>query len=247
MKKILSLTFILVLLAAFGYSKDYDWTYKWSQLPDMEQSGMDIEGTDPTILADDFLCENGLPITDLHWWGSYIGWMEDVDDPNPTGVMPQHPDAFKFSMHMDVRAGVDAPYSHPGQQIYGHIDNNYNVEYFGTVNHGGVFEHVFQYNYILPEAWMQEQGLVYWLDLSAIYDTGQPDYRWGWHTSKTQWNDSAVVNSAGTPVGWVPIADDPIKTDLAFEISTVPEPGAMFLFFLGAIGWFYKRIKNRSN
>ena len=198
MKKILSFTFIFVLLASMSFADDNNLSYKWSQYPDMQQSGWDVDGTDPIVLADDFMCENGLDITDIHWWGSYIGWMEDEPQADNVLSFAQHPEAFKFSMHKDVPVGVDANYSHPGETLYELISNNFTVEYYGTVDHGGVFEHVFQYNFILPDAWQQEEGSIYWLDLSAIYSTFQPDFRWGWHTAETQWNDSAVRNDPGT-------------------------------------------------
>ena len=51
---------------------------KWSQPVDVD-NGHDVYsfwqgGNDfpTTVVADDWKCPDGLPITDFHWWGSYI-------------------------------------------------------------------------------------------------------------------------------------------------------------------------------
>lgn len=243
MKKILYVVCTLAVLISTAYADDTGAIYKWSQLPDMTPMGRDINATSPNILADDWLCENGLNITDIHWWGSYLGWQVNTP-PEQLVINVQHPDSFNFSQHLDIPAGGQYPYSQPGAQINGAsaAAGQYTWNYYGSIQTGAAtWEHVFQYNFILPQEWSQKQGMVYWLDISAVYNAGT-QLPWGWHTSATQWNDSAVKNVVGG--GWEPITY-PERTDLAFELSTVPEPGAMMLFGLGVFSWFMRKLRKR--
>ncbi len=244
MRQILFSVCLAVVCCSMAFAQgqiDKDFYYKVTQMPDMTQSGWDILATEPIVLADDWICPDGNPITDIHWWGSYIGWQEDMRDPDLNLV--QHPDVFKLSQHLDIPVGsVGANnYSYPGVQIDGDtaVFGSYSVQYYGTVDHGGVFEHVFEYTYILPDYWYQQEGVIYWLDISAMFQE-QTDYLWGWHTSDTANIDIAVVDD-GSGAGWVPIDPTGERHDLAFQISSVPEPGAMLLFMFGAVWYWFKR------
>ncbi|UCC23456.1 MAG: hypothetical protein JSW23_05225, partial [Planctomycetota bacterium] len=71
------------------------WYVKWSQPPEP----VDPNGDPPVflgwdelsdynngpIVADDWRCEDDRPVTDIHWWGSFIGW----NLPLPPKVMPK--------------------------------------------------------------------------------------------------------------------------------------------------------------
>lgn len=67
------------------------WFIKWSQPPvpiDPDAEPPVFNGWDersdynnPPIVADDWKCEDDRPITDIHWWGSFIGW--DLPLPPP--------------------------------------------------------------------------------------------------------------------------------------------------------------------
>jgi len=47
---------------------------KWSQPPDLVY-GVNIQSTEvEPIVADDWQCRDPRPVTDVHFWGSYIGW-----------------------------------------------------------------------------------------------------------------------------------------------------------------------------
>jgi len=210
----------------------------------MRPGALDYYATDPSILADDWLCMDGLPITDIHWWGSYLAFEEN--SPTPL-IDPRHPDQFSFSMHLDVAADDPANnfgYSFPGSQVNGALANltDYTVNYFGTIDHGDFFEHIYQYNFLLPEPWLQQMGQIYWLDISALYDPIAPtETPWGWHQAITQFGDDAVINVTFDPF-WFPIDSDN-KINLAFELSTVPEPGVMLLFGFGSVLWVFRRLR----
>src|SRR5438477_13166138 len=58
---------------------------KWVQFPDRTKTGYDVlaaqsaAGTQPLVIADDFLCRQTGPITDIHIW---VSWLGDNPDPN---------------------------------------------------------------------------------------------------------------------------------------------------------------------
>src|SRR3990172_9328291 len=78
----------------------------YPQLPDLTSTGMDVNATFPKVLADDFLCTSTGPITDIHIWGS---WLNDNRPPVAN---------FRLSIHADIPAGPNNPYSRPGEQLW---------------------------------------------------------------------------------------------------------------------------------
>ncbi len=61
----------------------------------------------PFVLADDFVCANSGPITDIHLWGS---WLNDQAASNSI--------TFWLGMYDDVPIGGTNSYSHPGTLLY---------------------------------------------------------------------------------------------------------------------------------
>lgn len=242
MKKIIPIIlFTTLVCTGYVFAQQTQLDLKWSQTPDMTANSTDIYDVNPTVLADDWVCTNGLPITDIHWWGSYLLFDEDVAAPVNT---PLHPDTFLFSQHLDVPndANNQLGYSYPGQQINSAstLLGQYAVSYFGSIDHGTYFEHVYEYTFNLSQPWTQTEGQIYWLDISAQYTDPNIATPWGWHTAEIPFNDAAVIN--GIDVGWIPYDG---TTNLAFALSTaaVPEPGAMMLFAFGGILWIFKKLK----
>ena len=119
---LLSVTLIVILaLSAAGVWADAgaDTTIsgldvKWSQPPDMKY-GVNIQSTEEEpIVADDWNCTDPRPVTDVHFWGSYIGWETKSEKPQ------SHPpvvEGFMIRIYEDVPAGVDQSYSHPGELL----------------------------------------------------------------------------------------------------------------------------------
>jgi hypothetical protein len=245
----------LVVLSSTAMADPIDPAFiKWSQQPLMTSNGYDFssETLVPSLVADDFLCNDPRPITDIHWWGSYYAAAPVVDpnsnyrgDPSLVGpgappVMPNVIAGFVFTFYSDIPAGSDnmMPYSHPGQplctsfvsiaqvttNLYGTIDRNNN----GIVGDDGD-EAVWQYTALLPVPFEQTPGTIYWLSIQAV-NSLQGAVQWGWHESATHWNDAAVQQGPWYPEQ-VPWTNLEVK-DMAFELS-VPEPATMALLGCG--------------
>ncbi|GMV64243.1 MAG: hypothetical protein AMXMBFR75_00510 [Candidatus Hinthialibacteria bacterium] len=182
----------------------------------------------PHIMADDFLCSDKRPITDIHWWGSYIDWQGT--EPPPNKVV-----AFHIGIWTDVPKNVDQPWSHPGQMICGWTvaRQAVNEHYVGCDYYPGKGrDSCFRYDFIIPQAewcFQPEQQAVLWVSISAIYGTGPgQNYFWGWKTREHFFNDAAVkifvpmsptvssVFQQGQPL----IDAISGEWDMAFEITT---------------------------
>lgn len=122
----------------------------------------------PQIVADDWICNTPDPVTDIHWWGSFPGWAETVP--------PNVPLTFKFTIWTDVPAGVDRPYSHPGQVLWEYTCSDYSVEWVGWDfdPRDSTWDACFKYNCDLPPAnWFYQDPTgvpnIYWISIAAIY------------------------------------------------------------------------------
>jgi len=245
--RLTTLAMLIALAASVNLAKA-DWKpgdpYKWVQMPDLE-AGMDVLATEPKILADDFQCTFTGPITDIHIWGS---WLNDIVDDTVT---------FKLSIHSDVPA-TPTSHSYPGPELWSgvfqpgqYIPNLWPTpagytERFYDPNQGLVIggdTQVWQYNFFIPEAdAFVQQGtsanpVVYWLDVQA--QTLTPSALFGWKTTYQPWNDDATwsdVPFGAEPAIWNELIDQTTGTslDMAFVITTIPEPGTAMLLGLGA-------------
>lgn len=222
----------LGILASWNYWKDilvvkktppaavHDKYYiKWSQRPAL------IDANDPKIIkgwdersmyywrpmvADDWLCEDDRPVTDIHWWGSFLGW----NQPYPPPVAPK---TFHIGIWTDVPVGADpmADFSHPGMLIWQNYCDNWVWNFYGYDEDPRMefkMESCFQFNQLLSEdEWFYQDpnelwpwgenpadpypnGTVYWLSIAAVYDPNVTTipYPWGWKTREPHWNDDAV-------------------------------------------------------
>jgi hypothetical protein len=79
---------------------------KWAQPPDPVTEPSNIylgwnqysEWCFGPLVADDWRCTTPGPVTDIHWWGSFVGWKRPV----PPDPMPTH---FHIQIWTDVPAG----------------------------------------------------------------------------------------------------------------------------------------------
>ncbi|OQY05122.1 MAG: hypothetical protein B6I25_06060, partial [Planctomycetales bacterium 4572_13] len=213
---------------------------KFSQPPEVVEDGMiygwDVKSVFPwnydqgmtwTWAADDWKCYDERPVTDVHWWGSFIGWTQPY-------LPPQVPDYFLMAIWKDVPADASGS-SHPKELLWLHQCDNwvwnyagydkdprfefgeYNVELFGEPQEN---EACFQFNQLLSEDdWFYQEPMevlpdgtvipnVYWFSIAAVYentDISQIEYPWGWKTKpfdETKAPDPAVVITdldMGTP------------------------------------------------
>ncbi len=211
----------------------------WDELSDYEQR---------PVMADDFPCYDDRPITDIHWWGSFLGWSQ----PYP----PQLPSAFHIGIWTDVPdpdpCDIDT-FSHPKELIWENYCDNYVWNFVGydvdPRNADPTFDNeaCFQFTQLLSEdEWFQQEPLedsnqpnIYWLSIAPIWAGQTTDYQWGWKTRKHIFQDDAVrIQDATTwPValgshwtGGVPLQypewpGGGETWDLAFELTTnMPDP-----------------------
>jgi uncharacterized repeat protein (TIGR01451 family) len=179
---------------------------KWLQFPDMADGVNILSLPEDPVVADDWLCTDGKPITEVHFWGSYLSREEDKhweqDNPgSPERPLPPPPGVleFKFSFHKDIPAGTDLemPWSHPGELLHKvwMAPDEVKERYWDSIPHTGVdgniwWEHKFYYVARLKEPFEQEKGTIYWLDIGA--KPVEDEWYWGWETSVRHWNDNAV-------------------------------------------------------
>jgi hypothetical protein len=236
------------------------------QLPD--PNGIDIDMRLPYVLADDWKCSETGPVKDVHFWISLHGNQGAPIDPI---LLQNQLGPLYLSIHDNVPAviqpGATGPEvvtpSHPGNLLRGYTLPNTAYTINPTPFPGlqswydpGTGEYVpndhnwyYQVNIpLLPNPVIQQQGNIYWLDLS--FETSLPV---GWKTSLDQFDarppygadDDAVfgIRPTGSPFGttqWTdlhyPQGDPryPQSLNLAFVIT--PEPGSIALLLAGLAG-----------
>jgi hypothetical protein len=251
--------------AAFAdWSPGDDYKMHYPQLPDLTPTGLDVLATrDPfvtgqpntpwKVLADDFLCTQTGPITDIHIWGSWL------NDEVFTGVQ------FKLSIHDNqpppATGGPSLPIDPPlwqtilapsSQRLYASLPAGGPPEQFYDPNIDqivGTDRNIWQYNFVdIPNPFIQQVGKIYWLDVQALVPETSP-FVFGWKTTNPQdprtphFEDDAVFADTagfGTPAvtPYRPLVYPEghpyagLSIDLAFVITSVPEPTSLALLFV---------------
>lgn len=195
------------------------------------------------VVADDWMCSETGPVTDIHFWGS---WRQDLK-----GLV----EWIDVTIYSDVPVGQGTlPYSHPGQQLWfqSFHPGEFTERYWGSGDQGWLDPYyqqairpdhmgIWQYNITginVPGAFDQVEGTIYWLAISVRLDPVSPaGVQFGWKTSIDHWNDDATwVNLP--PAGAIPWEElrDPYtgqSLDMAFVIT--PEPVSLLLLVLGTL------------
>jgi hypothetical protein len=222
------------------WSARADWNpddpYKWLQLPDETTNGIDVEMTAPFELADDFLCTNTGPITDLHLW---VSWQGDRLPQDPRSV------SFNISFWSDQPAGPAGEHSQPDKLLWqtNMSFTNYTFRLWKNVADGEGWltppdlyawpadQQIWQYNFFFDRtnAFVQdgtpEEPKTNWVVVSAIIE--EPGCFIGWKTSTSHWNDDAVWRLPQVP--WAELRYPPMhpyageSIDLAFVITSEAE------------------------
>ena len=230
-----------------------DYYKKWSQpavVIDTNDPPM-IQGWDELsdynnspIVADDWKCMDHRPITDLHWWGSFIGW----NAPDPPPVLPK---AFHLGIWSDVpdpNAEDHNDFSHPGELIWEHFCDKYVMNFagydvdprFGNPDPNVPLEPTeacFQFNQLLSqEDWFYQNhdpcdvnGTVYWLSISAVWDPCEPapTFRWGWKTRPHYFNDDAVQIQSLSDGTWPPVVGSMWNSGVPIQYPPYPNPDSI--------------------
>jgi len=238
------------------------------QLPDLE-FGMDVLATTPypgdpavgKVVADDWLCTSTGPVTDIHIWGS---WLNDRFPNDPTGLPDPGAVSFRLSIHSDIPATPNT-HSRPGELLREFIfePGTFQWRDWGTAPNEVFYDpnqneiigsdtQVIQYNFFFDpaDAFQQEAGTIYWLDVSASFNPNDPAV-FGWKTSQDHFNDDSVFadfvpGQTIDPSQWIEMFDPRtgVSLDQAFVIT--PEPGTLVLLAIGAAAaGFICRIRRR--
>jgi hypothetical protein len=203
------------------------------------------------IVADDYRCIGSMPVTSIHWWGSFYDWEWPVP---PETVPPILPDKWWIGFWSNVPALAPPfymSYSYPDILLHEITIDNSRVywDIVGKDEYYGYYPNdiCFQYNIDLEhgEYFWQDRFRgdttddIYWISIVAEYnDFDQPYYRWGWKTRPWHWMDDAVtfnmpykppVGSSTQPPGSglpdiTPIVDPEWEEsmDMSFELDTDP-------------------------
>ena len=145
------------------------------------------------MYADDWFCYDPHPVTAIRWWGGYADWDTLVPP-------PQAPEEFHIGVWSDVPKGVDGDWSHPGELIFEWMVDRDSLSerarrciFMPEMVDEPVtgFEYIFQ---IPQEEWFyqEEDSTVYWLSITAVYETEPDSNQWGLLTREHFFHDDAV-------------------------------------------------------
>ncbi|HHE39236.1 MAG TPA: hypothetical protein ENL20_11790 [Candidatus Cloacimonetes bacterium] len=212
----------------------------YHQWPDTTMFGIDVSASQDEqttrLIADDFLCLETGPINSIHIWGS---WWYDEWFPDPF---------FELAIWSDNPMGGQG-WSEPDQMLWmrDFMPGEYNYDMYAQVPDG---EHwydpctgnlifpgdwtVFEYDFTIPDvdAFMQEEGTIYWLSVRQFGTPGSAFF--GWKTSPNHWNDDAVYQCFPPGGMWTemiypmghpfnPFGEEHISMDMAFYIDCEPQ------------------------
>ncbi|MHC4497795.1 MAG: DUF7901 domain-containing protein, partial [Planctomycetota bacterium] len=195
------------------------------------------------MVADDYRCLGTMPVTSIHWWGSYIGWQDSLPP-------PQQPNGWWISFWTNVPANPQAEpnYSRPEELLWqvkvpaGRVEWEWaGSDWFPELGGEACFQYYLQ---LEPEEYFWQGDFepntidnVFWLSIAAIYDPWNEDpcNPWGWKTRPWHWMDDAVrfeLDGVLEPpltldprVHNITPIEDPVyheSADMAFELDTDP-------------------------
>lgn len=201
-----------------------------------------------SLMADDWVCPDGIAINQITWWGSY--WVapapisytiysDTMANAAPVGVV-----GFKIRVFANSGPTVSIPFDHPN---YMGILGSWDVPLasagealdYTIIKQPSplVTEDVYRYTVDLTKTqggpFAQVKDQKYWLSVQAVFPS--PTTQWGWHESIVHSGGYAVqaINPVEAPGWYIPCGGH----DMAFRLGEVPEP-ASFAALAGGIGAF---------
>lgn len=238
----------LVPVAAADWDPGDGHKMHYPQLPDPQ--GWDVRVTNSRrepeeplewVVADDWRCSRTGPVEDVHIW---VSWMQEVEDQ----IVNLH-----LSIHDNIPVGPDG-WSIPGELRWERdfAPCEFTMRHYGTGDQGWYdppfddwwesdHTNYYQINVDpIPDPFIQQEGEIYWLDVSVDLLGEAETGKLGWKTSRDHFLDDAVYWDM-IDQRWVELRD-PITTeslDMAFVIT--PEPATMGLLALGALALLRRR------
>jgi hypothetical protein len=202
---------------------------KYVQNPNLD-GGLDV-WNEPYVLADDFVCTNSGPISDIHLWGS---WLKNAVD---LGAI-----TFWLGVYDDVPvSATNTGFSHPGNLLWqqwfapgAYAENFYATAAESFLDPGppaivGTDNAAYYYCFYPTNPLIQlgstSAPKIYWLAAYAQLPGGATN-EFGWKTTQAVQNDISVhapwpgLPPTGNP-GWTPtLLPSGGPVDLAFKLTT---------------------------
>jgi hypothetical protein len=176
-----------------------------------------------------------MPITSIHWWGSY----EDWQNPMPPDIGP---DAWRITFSANTPADAYNPFSRPGMQLqqFEVSPDRVQMDWVGFDRFPDEpNDSCFKCSLTLDSSEYFWPGLydgdIFWIGITALYKTQTPDHRWGWKTRPWTYMGGAVKIATTwntTPMGLpisaaviLPVTKDDAcgnasQYDMAFALDT---------------------------
>jgi hypothetical protein len=239
----------------------------WDEPAYVSKAGDAAAGT-WKLVADDFRCVGSMPVSSVHWWGSYQNW-KGAQAPRVT------PQSWRIAFWSNVAADSRYAFSRPGSLLWlvtvpaGRVTQNYaGVEQAYPPTFAPT-DTCFYYSLDLQsqEYFWQDSYLpsttdsVFWISITAVYaGASAPDNLWGWQTRPQSWMDTAVkfdlkvtdlrIGTAADPTAMAVLTPSgPCQQsdtfDMAFELNTDPTYIKAEQAFTGLGDWpHYEDVKS---
>jgi hypothetical protein len=229
---------------------------QYLQLPD-PQNGVDVlagtNGNTPgLVLADDFICTNAGPVTEIHLWCAWLNdvvdtntsiWLGIYDDMPATNNQPGQPGNLLWSQWFNPGDYVPNPYLTSFEPFY----NPSNQVFLGSDTN----LYYYCFSLFLTNGFLQlgtaDAPQTNWL---AVYaqPSGGLGAQFGWKTSAVQQHEAAtwtIWTGAPPAGGWQPLVNtNSMPLDLSFNLTTASNcPPPVLLCYTNLIqcgsGWTF--------